>query len=115
MFTRADRLMLNSIYRFLVTQLTKGAYMPVDLSGLTQAVANEVTVDDGVLTLITGLVAQIKAAASNQVDAQTQINLNTLVNTLQNEKARLAAAVIANTPTATATTPAATEEATTAE
>jgi hypothetical protein len=104
MFTRADRRMLKEIL-FLVAAATKGAVMAIDLSGLTQAVNDEVTVDDSVLTLITGLQARIAGLASSRADAQTQININQLVTQLQAEKQRLAAAVLANTPAA-ATTPA---------
>jgi hypothetical protein len=104
MFTRADRRMLKE-FLFLVAAATKGAVMSIDLSGLTQAVNDEVTVDDSVLTLITGLQARIAGLASSRADAQTQININQLVTQLQAEKQRLAAAVLANTPAA-ATTPA---------
>ena len=108
MFTRDDRRMLKEIL-----SLVKGGWlMPLDLSALTQAVNDEVTVDSSVLTLINGLAARIAALKTAQTDPATQTAINSLVSQLQAEKAKLAAAVTANTAAAE-TTAAATQGPTT--
>ena len=64
------------------------------LAALTTAVANETTVDQSVLTLITSLAAQI-AAASPTGDNPA---IDALVATMTTNATALAAAVAANTP-----------------
>jgi len=74
--------------------------MAVDLSALTQAVTDEVTVEESALTLIAGLAAQIATlAAQPTVDPAA---LQALADKLNAEKTKLAAAITANTPVAPA-------------
>ncbi len=64
------------------------------LASLQAAVANETTVDQSVLTLLTTLAAEI-AAASPTGDNPA---IDAVVTTMQANAAALAAAVTANTP-----------------
>lgn len=76
--------------------------MALDITALQTAVANETTVDNSVLTLISGLAAQITdliAASGNTVDP---VALQAIVTQMTTNAAGLQAAVSANTPAAPA-------------
>lgn len=73
------------------------------LANLTAAVANETTVDQSVLALITSLVAQISAASPTGDNPA----IDALVTTMQTNAAALSAAVTANTTPPPAPAPAA--------
>ena len=71
--------------------------MALDFSKLQTAVANEVTVEQSAITLITTIAGEIAANASDQ---QT---VSDLADKLNQAAAGLSAAITANTPAAPAT------------
>lgn len=68
--------------------------MALDFTALRSAVAQETTLDQSVITLITQWAAQIQAANGDQTA------LNEIVGTMQSNAQSLSAAVTANTPAA---------------
>lgn len=70
--------------------------MAKELDQLTQDVADEVTVEESAITLIEGLKSALDAAGTDPA------KLAALSTSLQTEKAKLAAAVVAGTPAAPA-------------
>jgi len=66
-----------------------------DLTALQQAVANETTVEQSLITLFNGLAQQLKDAGSDPVAIQA------VVDQLNQNAANMAAAITANTPAAT--------------
>lgn len=84
---------LNRILSVLVKQQE---LIMADLTKLTADVAAETTVDNAVQTLLTNLVAQIKAASGDQAA------LDALTTQMETNAAALSAAVTANTPAAPA-------------
>lgn len=75
----------------------KGKVVMADLTKLTADVAAEVTVDESAIALLQGLKAQLDAAGTDPVA------LAALSQSLEDEQAKLAAAVVANTPAAPTT------------
>jgi len=95
-------LTLASIQSKLDTLISGASKMALDITALQTAVANETTVDNSVLTLISGLAAQITdliAASGNTVDP---VALQAIVTQMTTNAAGLQAAVSANTPAAPA-------------
>lgn len=84
------------IYGFIKLN-SKGKFVMADLTKLTADVAAEVTVDESAITLLQGLKAQLDAAGTDPVA------LAALSSSLETEEAKLAAAVVANTPAAPTT------------
>jgi len=90
-----------------VDQLIKGEKnIMLDISALQTAVANETTVEQSAITLISGFSQQLKdalaaaqAAGNNSVDPAT---IQGIVDTMTQSQTALAAAVAANTPAAPA-------------
>jgi C4-dicarboxylate transporter len=97
----ANQLVIIAKLDQLLTQETK---MAVDLTALTTEVANNTTVDGSIVTLLDNIVTQLQAIEAGSGDAATQTALNALVTTLQNNDVGIAAAVVANTPAASAAT-----------
>ena len=74
--------------------------MALDISKLQAAVANETTVEQSAITLLTTLSAEIQTlinASGNTVDPAA---LQAIVDSMNTSQAALAAAVTANTPAA---------------
>jgi hypothetical protein len=72
--------------------------MALSLDALTQAVADEKTVEDSAIALLGGLTSKINdliAASGNSVDPAA---LQAIVDELNTNKAALSAAVVLNTP-----------------
>lgn len=121
MFTSADRRKLDRIL-YLMSAVAEAmadkegvramAPATIDWTAITQAVADETTVDGSAAALIGNLAAQFKAISAQSPKA-IQAQLTALAAQLESNKAGLSAAVLANTPAA-ATTSAATAEATAA-
>ncbi len=63
------------------------------LDDVLGAVTDEATVEDSVLALLTSIKAQLDAAGGNQA------KIDAIFSGLQANKAKLAAALLANTPT----------------
>lgn len=71
------------------------------VAGMKVKVTNLVTIDDSVVALLEGLVAQLKTIAEQLANEGADVtDLNALTDTLSAEEDRLAAAVTANTPVA---------------
>lgn len=70
--------------------------MSAQLDALTAAVAQNTTITESAITLITGLKAQLDAAIANGSDPAALVALSDSIGA---ETAKLAAAVSANTPT----------------
>jgi hypothetical protein len=68
------------------------------MANITAAVANETTVDQSVLTLITTIVGEVQAASPTGDNPA----IDALVTTMQTNAAALSAAVTTNTPAAPA-------------
>ncbi len=66
--------------------------MAADLTALTDAVANNTTIDESAITLIEGLAVQIASLKNDPVALQA------LADSLNSESGKLAAAVATNTP-----------------
>jgi hypothetical protein len=64
------------------------------IQDLTTAVAAESSVDDSIISLLNGIVAQLQAAIATGDPAQ----LDTVVQGIQANTAKIQAAVVANTP-----------------
>ncbi len=83
----------------------------IDWTAITQAVADETTVDGSASVLIGNLAAQLKAISAQSPKA-VQAQLAALAAQLESNKASLSAAVLANTAAASTTEAATTEQAT---
>jgi hypothetical protein len=82
----------------LVKQLLKQENaMAIDLTAITAEVANNTSVTGSVVTLLGNLTALIKAIPPS-TDPVTQAALDQLSSTLTANDAKVAAAVVANTP-----------------
>lgn len=68
----------------------------VDLTNITQAVTDNTTVEEGAITLLGQLSDLVRGTAGDQQA------VNDLANKLDSEKSNLAAALVANTPAASA-------------
>ena len=89
-------------------QLQKGqATAMLDLSTLTDAVAAIETVDESVETLLSSLTAEIQTLIDQNANTVDPAQLQSLVDRLNNARGQHAAAVVANTPAASAAQPAA--------
>lgn len=91
---------LDQIINLLTQQKETLTTVMIDLSQLQQAVTDEKTVEDSVVTLLGTLsskISELIAASGNAVDPAA---LQDIVNQINNNKAALAAAVTANTPAA---------------
>ena len=87
---------LERIERLLIHNLKNESIIMTDLTQLTQAVNDSVTVEESAITLLNGLKAQLDAAGTDPVA------LKALSDSLAAEKDKLAAAITANTPAAPA-------------
>jgi hypothetical protein len=92
----ANEQKLDRILSLLEIVIRKENIMAGELDALTQAVADEETVDASVITLLGQLSAQITAAGTDPA------KLSALTTRLQAQKQALADAVVANTPAAPA-------------
>lgn len=79
-------------FRLLYQEMTK---MTPEVQALVQAVANETTVDQSILTLVQTMATQIAAVADNPAAVKAA------VAQMQQNAAALSAAVTANTPAPT--------------
>lgn len=95
---RLDAIETNTetIVRLLRQINKKETRIMADLTDITAAVAQEVTVEESAIALINGLAAQLAAAGTDPAA------LAALTDQLNTEAASLAAAVTANTPAAPA-------------
>lgn len=87
---------LDRILSMLATVIQKENIMAGELDQLTKDVAAESTVDDSVIALLTGIKAQLDAAIASGNPAA----LTALSTSLQASQAKMAAAIVANTPAA---------------
>ncbi len=87
---------LNRIESKLNSSLAKETKMAIDLTALTDEVANNSTVTASVVTLVNNLAAMV-AAIPASTDPVTQAALDSLKTTLAGNDAAIAAAVTANT------------------
>lgn len=87
-----DPALERKLDRVLNALITNQEIIMADLTKLTADVAAETTVDTAVQTLLTNLVAQIKAAGGDQAA------LDALTTQMEANAAALSAAVTANTP-----------------
>jgi uncharacterized coiled-coil protein SlyX len=83
--------------------LTKETKMAKTIDDLTTDVEATKTVNASVMTLLTGLTAQITALKSASTDAGTAVKIDALASQMEAQNTDLAAAVTANTPGAPAT------------
>ena len=97
---------LNAIVLAQQAQLTllqqmykQESKMAISLTAITAEVANDTSVTNSVLTLVSNLVAQIAAIPPSN-DPVTQAALDALTATLAGNDTSIAAAVTANTPAA---------------
>lgn len=95
-YHHADQSLEDKIVRLLNVLEKQQEIIMADLTKLTADVAAETTVDTAVQTLLTNLVAQIKAASGDQAA------LDALTTQMETNAAALSAAVTANTPAAPA-------------
>lgn len=80
--------LLNKEYQYMAT-----------IQNVTDAIAAESTVDDSIVTLLNGIVQQLKDAQA----AGTPAALDAVVAGIQANQAKISAAVVANTPAAPVT------------
>lgn len=85
--------------------LTKGVHMAdaalqQKIDALTASVADEQTTDDSIVTLVNGLTAMIADLKNSTTDPSQLAAIDAINTALQAEKAKIAAAVLANTPAA---------------
>lgn len=78
--------------------------MALDISSLTAAVANETTVEQSAITLISGIGAQLQTLIANSGNTVDPTALQAIVAQMTTSQTALAAAVVANTPVAPAPT-----------
>lgn len=74
--------------------------MALDITALQTAVANETTVEQSAVTLISGLAAQIQALITSSGNTVDPAALQAIVDKMTASQTALAAAVTANTPAA---------------
>lgn len=87
---RLDKIinLLNKEYQYMAT-----------MQNVTDAIAAESTIDDSIVTLLNGIVQQLKDAQA----AGTPAALDAVVAGIQANQAKISAAVLANTPAAPVT------------
>lgn len=93
LFRENDRRVLNQILAIVQAMQKGDLKMSAELDALTAQVAQNTTIEESAVTLITGLAAQITAAGT---DPAKLVALTTSLNTSAKD---LAAAIAANTPT----------------
>jgi|SRR5882757_4866039 len=95
---------LDAIFRAVAALAAKETSMNADVSAklddLRQKVAAETAVNQGAVTLLNGLSAQIAALRSTTTDPTVLAAIDDLAAGVSQQTADLAAAVIANTPAA---------------
>jgi hypothetical protein len=90
----------NTILGILQTQQKELTNMALDITALQTAVANETTVEQSAITLMTGLAAKISALIASSGNTVDPVALQAIVDGINQNQAALAAAVAANTPAA---------------
>lgn len=71
--------------------------MAVDVSGLEQAVTQQTTTEDSLLTFLQGLKDQLNAELAGNADAQAKVNA--VMQAVINNNDKMSAAMQANVPT----------------
>lgn len=106
MFTDQDRVYLHAIYRRLHQVSTNQDTIAAEITALQAAVAQETSVNQSAVTLISGFSAQLAAAVAAAEAAGATSDqltaLNQLSQTVTTNSTALAAAVAANTTPAPA-------------
>jgi hypothetical protein len=92
---------LTAIEQTLVALGEEIKAMALDITNLQKAVANETTVEQSAITLISGLAAQIQTLINNSGNTVDPAALQKLVDSMTASQAALAAAVTANTTSTT--------------
>lgn len=100
---------LDLIISTLNKLLNKEIQLMATITDLTTAIASESTIDDSIITLLNGIVAQLQAAQASGDPAQLDI----VLAGIKANSDKISAAVVANTPvvvvpTGTTTVPAGT-------
>lgn len=93
LFRENDRRVLNQILAIVQAMQKGDLKMSAELDALTAQVAQNTTIEESAVTLITGLAAQITAAGTDPA------KLAALTTSLNTSAKDLAAAIAANTPT----------------
>lgn len=91
---------LDTIIGLLNQIITQEKAMAVDLTGLQAELTNNTNQTSSIIALVNGLAAQIAALIAGGTDATTQAAINAVITSWQANDAALAAAVLANTPSA---------------
>lgn len=91
---------LNHILALLCPIAQQETKIMAALDDLTNAVANETTVEASAATAITGLIAQVAALTSSGADTVPAADVEALVAKMQASQAGLTAAIPQNTPAA---------------
>lgn len=73
------------------------------LDQVLQSVTDESTVDDSIITLLTGIKAQLDAALKGGLSPADQAKVDAIFAAAEANKAKVSAAITANTPAAPAT------------
>jgi hypothetical protein len=95
---------VSALQRSVNSVLQKENQMAIDLTSMTAEVANNTSVTGSVVTLLNNLTAIIKAIPPS-TDPVTQAALDELSTTLAANDTAAAAAVVQNTPSASAKAP----------
>lgn len=97
------KLQLNRIERKLDLLTAKENAMTAKLDQVVQDVQDESTVEDSLISLTTAIKAQLDAALANtSISPADQAKIDAIFTGLEANKAKLAAAITANTPVAPA-------------
>lgn len=91
---------LDAIDESLILLINQGASMTADLTTLKNAVAEQKTVDDSIVTLLNQVATQLNTLA--QQPSVNPQDLTDLANQISTNNAEIVAAVTANTPAAPA-------------
>lgn len=70
------------------------------LDDILTSVTSEEAVDDSIITLLTGIKAQLDAILAGGVSPEVQAKIDAIFAKAEANKAKLAAAIVANTPVA---------------
>lgn len=91
---------IDRLSALLQANLNQGSRIMKTLADLQADVAAETAVEQGAITLLGGLSAQIAALKSTQTDPATAAAIDALATSVEANSSSLAAAVTANTPAA---------------
>ena len=93
---------LNLIIALLGTVLRKERRIMATIDQVLQDVTDEGTLEDSIIALLTSVQTQLAAALANTtIPADVQAKIDSVFTGLEANKAKVAAAVTANTPAAT--------------